>query len=168
MKYSFPFLNIFCFWQSGHFIWFLTKLPQSFLKEFQAFIRSDENININSQSAFCTHSAVCILYLVCICTRSAVCSLHFVLTGLVLLFLFERALSANRKLELEKNYSETILASMIDMWTLCWKAHKEKYSDRAMITLYQLKRNANARLANLGTSNALPAACVEMNPLRVP
>ena len=125
--------------------------------------------------------SVCILYPVCslhfvpslhlypVCSlRSTVCSLHFVLTGLVLLFLFERALSANRKLELEKNSSETILASMIDVWTLCWKAHEEKYSDGAMITFYQLKTNANARLANMGTSNALSAACVEMNPLRVP
>ena len=37
-----------------------------------------------------------------------------------------------------------------------------------MITFYQLKTNANARLANMGTSNALSAACVEMNQLRVP
>ena len=39
--------------------------------------------SINSQSAFCT--------------RSAVCSLHFVLTGLVSLFLLERASSLDRK-----------------------------------------------------------------------
>ena len=41
------------------------------------------------RSAFCTLSAFC--------AQSAVCSLYFVLTGLVLLFLFERASSPDRK-----------------------------------------------------------------------
>ena len=44
---------------------------------------------------------------------------------------------------------------MIDMWTVCWRAHEEKYNDRAMITLYRLKTKANARLTNVATSNAL-------------
>ena len=55
----------------------------------------------------------------------------------------------------KKNSSETILAAMIDIWTICWRAHEEKYNDRAMITLYQLKTNANARLTNIATSGAL-------------
>ena len=54
-----------------------------------------------------------------------------------------------------KNYSETILAAMIDMWTVSWKAHEEKYNDKAIITLYQLKTNANTRLTNMATSDAL-------------
>ena len=49
---------------------------------------------INTQSAFCTQSAVCILY--------PVCSLHFVLTRLVLLFLFERASSPDRNIGARK------------------------------------------------------------------
>ena len=44
---------------------------------------------------------------------------------------------------------------MIDVWTEYWKAHEEKYNDRAMITLYQLKTDANAWLASMATSNAL-------------
>ena len=44
---------------------------------------------------------------------------------------------------------------MIDVWTEYWKAHEEKYNDRAMITLYQLKTDANVRLASMATSNAL-------------
>ena len=74
-------------------------------------------------------------------------------------------------LGLEKNLSGTILAAMIDEWTVCWRAPEEKHSDRAMITLYQLKMNANARLTNWWLP-LIPfrvvTACVEMNPLRVP
>ena len=44
---------------------------------------------------------------------------------------------------------------MIDMWTVCWRAHEEKYNDRAMITLYQLKTNVSVRLTNMATSDAL-------------
>ena len=44
---------------------------------------------------------------------------------------------------------------MIEVWTEYWKAHEEKYNDRAMITLYQLKTDANAWLASMATSNAL-------------
>ena len=35
---------------------------------------------------------------------------------------------------------------MIDVWTVCWRAPKEKHSDGAMITLYQPKTKANVRL----------------------
>ena len=72
--------------------------------------------------------SVCILYPVCslhfvpslhlypVCSlRSTVCSLHFVLTGLVLLFLFERALSANRKLELEN----ILVRLSLPLWLIC-------------------------------------------------
>ena len=45
---------------------------------------------------------------------------------------------------------------MIDVWTVCWRAPEEKHNDRAMITLYQLKTNANARLTNMAVSGALP------------
>ena len=44
---------------------------------------------------------------------------------------------------------------MIDVWTVCWRAPEEKHSDRAMITLYQLKTNANARLNNMAPSGTL-------------
>ena len=45
---------------------------------------------------------------------------------------------------------------MIDVWTVCWRAPEEKHNDRAMITLYQLKTNANARLTNMAVSGAFP------------
>ena len=45
---------------------------------------------------------------------------------------------------------------MIDLWTVCWRAPEEKCNDRAMITLYQLKMYANARLTNVAPSDALP------------
>ena len=54
-------------------------------------------------------------------------------------------------LELVKNnFSETILTAMIDEWTVCWRAPDEKDHNRAMITLYQQKTNANARLTEYG------------------
>ena len=48
----------------------------------------------------------------------------------------------------KKNFSETILAAMIDEWTVFWRAPEEKQNDRAMITLYQLRTNANLGLTN--------------------
>ena len=89
--------------------------------------------------------------------QSAVCGLHFVLTGLVLLPVFVRASlkSGPKYWSSKKNPSETVLAARIDMWTVCSRAYEEKYNDRAMITLYQLKSNANARLTNIATSGAL-------------
>ena len=60
-------------------------------------------------------------------------------------------------MELEKkNFSEIILAAMIDVWTVCCRVPEEKHNDRAMIALYQLKTNANARLTNMAASDALP------------
>ena len=56
-------------------------------------------------------------------------------------------------MDLEKKISATILA---DVWTVCWGASEEKYNERAMITLHQLKTNANARLTNMAASDAIP------------
>ena len=42
-----------------------------------------------------------------------------------------------------------------DVWTSCWRAPEDKHNDRAMITLYQLKTNANARLNNMAASNTI-------------
>ena len=86
---------------------------------------------------------VCILY--------PVCSLHFVpslhiVPGLQSAFCTDRigiavfvraSLKSGPKYwSSKKNSSETILAAMIDMWTVCWRAHEEKYNDSAIITLY--------------------------------
>ena len=43
---------------------------------------------------------------------------------------------------------------MIDVLTVCWRAPEDKHNDRAMITLYQLKKNANVPLANIAASDA--------------
>ena len=45
---------------------------------------------------------------------------------------------------------------VLQVWTVCWRAPVEKHNDRAMITLYQLKTNANARFTSVATSDALP------------
>ena len=43
---------------------------------------------------------------------------------------------------------------MINVFTVCWKAPEDKHNDRVMITLYQMKTNANAWLANMTVSDA--------------
>ena len=107
---------------------------------------------------------VCILYPVCSLhfvpslhivpgLRSAVCILYWL--DWYCCFCSSEPQVRTEILELEKYPSETILAAMLDMWTVCWRAHEEKYNDRAMITLYRLKTKANARLTNVATSNAL-------------
>ena len=55
-------------------------------------------------------------------------------------------------MELERKFY-TILAA-IDVLTVCWRVPEDKHNDRAMIILYQLKTNANARLANMAASDA--------------
>ena len=102
--------------------------------------------------------SVCILY--------PVCSLHFVpgcslqsafctdRTGIAV-FVWTSLKSGPKYWSSRKNSSETILAAMIDMWTVYWRAHKEKFNDRAMVNLYLLKTNANARLTNMATFDAL-------------
>ena len=152
MKYSFPVSWYFLFLTKRSFYLVFNKAATIVLKRISSLHKVWWKYKY--KFSVCILYPFCSLYFVPSLHLYPVCSLHFVLTGLVLLFLFERALSANRKLELEKNSSETILASMIDMWTLCWKAHEEKYSDRPMITLYQLKTNANARLLQFTVHNA--------------
>ena len=49
----------------------------------------------------------------------------------------------------KKDSCETILAAMIDMWTVCWRAQEKKYNDKAMINLYRLKTIANVRLTKM-------------------
>ena len=66
------------------------------------------------QSAFCTWSAVCILYWLdwyfCFCSSEPRVRTEI--------------------LELEKKHCrETILAATVDMWTACYRAHEEKYND---------------------------------------
>ena len=60
-----------------------------------------------------------------------------------------------RRVHSEKKISEIILAAMIDMWTVCWRTPEDKHNNRAVITLYQLKTNANARLNNMAASDTL-------------
>ena len=97
-------------------------------------------------------------------SRHFVPSLHFV-PGLQSASCAERigiAVSVRASLKSEpkycsskKNSIETILAAMIDMWTICWRAHEEMYRNGAMINFYQLKTNANVRLTIRATSDAL-------------
>ena len=128
----------------------------------------------NSQSAFCTQSAVYILYLVCILNpvrgpRSTVCILYW--PDWYCCFRLSEPQVRTEIMEHKKQFY-TILAAMIDVFTVCWRAPEDKCNGRAMITLYQLKTNANARLAIMAASNAMlfcvVTACFEMNPLRVP
>ena len=62
----------------------------------------------SQHSAFCTLSAFC--------ARSAVCSLYFVLTGLVLLFLFERASSPDRNVGARK---KILVRLSWPLWLIC-------------------------------------------------
>ena len=104
---------------------------------------------VNYQSAFWTKST---FY-----TRSAVGNLHFLLTGLVLLFLFEQASSSDRNIRARKHflvrlswplwlmcglYVEELpkYCTMIKQWLL-YSNWRRTYNDRAMITLFQLKTN---------------------------
>ena len=56
-------------------------------------------------------------------------------------------------MELERKFY-TILAAMIDVLTVCSRTPEDKHNDRAMITLYHLKKNANVPLANIAASDA--------------
>ena len=104
--------------------------------------------SINSQFAF--FYPVCSLYFVP-GLQSAFC------TDRIGIAVFVRASlkSGPKYWSSKKNSSETILAAMTDVWTVFCRAHEEKYNDRAMITLYRLKTNANARLTNMATFDAL-------------
>ena len=100
-------------------------------------------ISMNSQSAFCTPSA---FYIERIGIAVFVCSLHFVLNGLVLLCLFEQASSLDRNIGVrKKKFSETILAAMIDEWTVCWRAPEEKSTMIEQWSLYTNWRRTQMR-----------------------
>ena len=101
-------------------------------------------------------------------TRSVACSLHFVpsrhslpdlesalCTDRIGIAVFIRASlkSGPKYCGSKRNFSETILAAMIDVRTACWRAPEDKLNDRAMIILYQLKTNVNARLNNMVASD---------------
>ena len=92
----------------------------------------------------------CILYPVC----SPQSALYTDRIGIPV-FLYERALSPDRNIGARIKIIVRLSWPLIDMWTVSWRAHEEKYNDRAIITLYQLKTNANARLTNMATSDAL-------------
>ena len=59
----------------------------------------------------------------------------------------------------------------IDMRTVCWRAHKEKYNDRAMINFIPTedkRKCAACQYGYLWCFFRVVTACVEMNPLQVP
>ena len=102
--------------------------------------------NINSQSAFSTQSAVCILSLVCI--LYPVCSLQYAFcTDQIGIAGYVRASlkSGPKYRSSKKKFSETV----------CWRAPEDKHNDRTMITLYQLRTNADAWLTNIAAPDAL-------------
>ena len=110
---------------------------------------------------FFTQSAVCILY--------PVCSLHFVLTGLVLLFLFERASSPDRNIEAQKKNFKLSWP----LWLMCELYVEELPWTSTMIEQWLLYTNWR-RIQMHGLPIWLPlmlfcvvTACVEINPLRV-
>ena len=92
----------------------------------------------NSQSAFCTQSAVYIFYQVCILHRSVV----YILNWPDCIAVSVRSSLKSRPnwgWSSKNNFSGTILATMIDVWAVCWRAPEKTQNDRVMITLYQLK-----------------------------
>ena len=109
--------------------------------------------------------SVCILYSVC--SLHFVTSLHFVPGQQSAVWILywpdwyccfcssEPQVPKPKYWSSQKIFSETTLAAMIDVWTVCWGAPGEKHSDRAMITVYQLKTNVNALLTNMAASDAL-------------
>ena len=103
--------------------------------------------------------SVCSLHLYLVCILYPVCSLQSAFfTDRIGIAVFVRASlkSGPKYWSSKKNFTESILAAMIDVWTVCWRAPEEKHNDKAMITLYQLKTNANTWLTNMAASDALP------------
>ena len=112
---------------------------------------------INSQSAFCV--------------RYAVCTQHFVLTGLVLLFLFERASSPDRNIGARK---KILVGLSWPLWLMSGLYVEELPRKSTVIEQWLLYTNWR-RTQMRGLPIWLPlipfrvvTACVEMNPLRVP
>ena len=120
--------------------------------------------------------SVCILY--------PVCSLHFLpnlhyVPGLQSAFCNERigfavfvraSLKSGRNIGARKKKNrETILAAIIDVWTVCWKAPEDKRNDRAMIKQWLLYSNwRRTQMHGLTIWLSLipfcvVTACVEMN-----
>ena len=119
--------------------------------------------SINSQFAFFTQSAVCILY--------PVYSLHFVRTGLVLLFLFERASSPDRNIGARK---KILVRLSWPLWLMCGLYVEELTRKSTMIELWLLYTDwRRTQMRGLPIWRPLMlfrvvTACVKMNPLRVP
>ena len=115
--------------------------------------------NINSQSAFCTQSAVCIFYPVC-SLQCAFCTDRIGIAVFVQACLKSRPKYWSSK----NNISEIILAAVIDVWTICWRAPEEKHNDRALITLYQLKtvvpKSYRLEVRPRSTSNEFPSRVI--------
>ena len=129
--------------------------------------RARRKNSINSQSAICAQSAVCSLHFVS-GLQPAVYSLHFVLTGLVLLFLFERASSPDRNIEARKKNFKLSWP----LWLMCELYVEELPRTSTMIEQWLLYTNWR-RMQMHGLPLWLPlmlfcvvTACVEMNPLR--
>ena len=93
---------------------------------------------------------VCILYPVC-SLQSAFCTDRIDTA----VFVQASLKSGPKYWSSKKNFSDTILAAMIDVWTVYWRVPEEKHNDIAMITLYQLKTNANVQLTHIAASDAL-------------
>ena len=130
--------------------------------------RARQKNSINSQSVICAQSAVCSLHFAS-GLQPAFYSLHFVLTGLVLLFLFERASSPDRNIEAPKiNFKLSW-----PLWLMCELYVEELPWTSTMIEQWLLYTNWR-RIQMHGLPIWLPlmlfcvvTACVEMNPLRV-
>ena len=100
-----------------------------------------------------------------------VCSLHFVLTGFVLLFMFERASSPNWNIGARKKF---LVKLSWPLWLMCELYVEEFPRTSTMIEqwlLYINWRRTQMRVLPIWLPLMLfcvVTACVEMNPLRVP
>ena len=128
-------------------------------------------MSTNSQSAFCTRSAVCSLHFVPSQHFYPVCSLHSVLTRLVLLFLSERASSPDRNIGARKEILERL---SWPLWLMCG-LYVEELPRKSTMTEQWLLYTNWGRTQMRGLTIWLPlipfcvvTACVEMNPIRVP
>ena len=113
--------------------------------------------------------SVCILYLVGI--FHPVCSLHTLLTGVVLLFLFERASRPDRNIGAPR---EILVRLSWPLWLMCGSYVKELPRTCTMIEQSLVYTNWR-RTQMRGLTIWLPlipfcvvTVCVEMNPIRVP
>ena len=84
-----------------------------------------------------------------------VCSLQsaFCIERICIAVFVRASLKSGPKYRDSKKYGRYNMGAMIDVWTVCLRAPVEKHKDRAMITLYQLKTNGNARLNNMAASD---------------